>query len=150
MYDDKLIREETLATLERDARIPHPAEIAVSSRAGTVSLRGTVSSLHQRRAAGEIARSVPGVREVEDELKVDPRDRWIDAEIRGAALQALMSAERVPADRIEVRVADGWLTLKGEVKRQQESDAAFEAVSRVQGVGGITSEVKVITAGIDG
>jgi len=150
MYDDKVITEETRATFERDSRIPNPAEIAVSSRAGTVTLRGTVSSLQQRRAAVEISRSLQGVREVEDELKIDPRDRWMDAEVRGAALQALMSNERVPADRIDVSVADGWLTLKGEVKHQHESDAAFESVRRLPGVGGITNEITVITAGIDG
>jgi osmotically-inducible protein OsmY len=115
-----------------------------------VTVRGTVGSLRQRRAAVETAKSVSGVRNVEDELSVDLRDRWQDGEVRGAALQALMSNADVPADRVEVRVADGWLTLKGEVKRQSESDAAFEAVSRLPGVGGITNEIKVITAGIDG
>jgi osmotically-inducible protein OsmY len=150
MPDDVSISEETRATLESDARVVHPAGIAVSSRAGTVTLRGTVGSPHQRRAAVEIAKSVSGVREVEDELWVDVRDRWQDGEVRGAALQALMSNADVPADRVDVRVADGWLTLKGEVKHQSESDAAFEAVSRLPGVGGITNEIKVITAGIDG
>lgn len=47
-------------------------------------------------------------------------------------------------------VADGWLTLKGEVKHQLDSDAAFEAVSGLRGIGGITNEIKVISAGIDG
>ncbi|MGZ4267440.1 MAG: BON domain-containing protein [Solirubrobacteraceae bacterium] len=56
----------------------------------------------------------------------------------------------MPEDRIEVGVVDGWLTLNGEVKHQYESNAAFEAVSGVPGVGGITNEIKVITAGIDG
>ena len=150
MPNDMSIREEITATLKGDARVAHPAGIAVSSRAGTVTLRGTVGSLQQRRAAVEIAKSVSGVRDVEDELRVDLRDRWEDSEVRGAALQALMSDAGVPADRVDVRVADGWLTLKGEVKHQSENDAAFEAVSRLPGVGGITNEIKVITAGIDG
>ena len=64
---------------------------------------------------------------VEDELRVDPRDRWRDNEIRGAALQALMSSDPIPGDRIDVAVANGWLTLKGEVKHQDETDAAFDA-----------------------
>ena len=148
--NDKLTTQRIRAKLERDHRIPHPVEIAVGSRAGTVTLRGTVSSLQQRRAAAEIARNVSGVREVEDELRIDPRDRWIDAETGGAALQALMSDEHVPAERIRVRVADGWLTLKGEVRHQHESDAAFELVRGLPGVGGITNEIRVITAGIDG
>jgi osmotically-inducible protein OsmY len=150
MSKDNLIIDEIRATLERDDRIPHPAEVAVSARHGTVTLRGSVGSFHQRRAAVKIARSVQGVLTVEDELWVDPRDRWQDNEIRGAALQALISNPEIPADRIDITVANGWLTLKGEVKHQYENDAAFDAVSRLPGVGAITNEVKVITAGIAG
>jgi hypothetical protein len=65
------------------------AELAVSERAGMVTLRGTVRSLHQRRVAVEIARAVRGVRAVEDELV---------------------------ADMIDVRVADTWLTVSGQVE----------------------------------
>jgi osmotically-inducible protein OsmY len=150
MSSDNLITDEIRATLERDDRIPHPMEVAVSERHGTVTLRGSVGSLHQRRAAVKIARSVQGVLTVEDELSVDPRDRWQDNEIRGAALQALISDPEVPAGRIDITVANGWLSLKGEVKHQDETDAAFDAVCRLPGVGGITNEIKVITAGIDG
>jgi osmotically-inducible protein OsmY len=137
------------STLQRDERLPHATEVAVSERQGTVTLRGSVGTFLQRRAAVRIARSVYGVVAVDDELWVDPRDRWRDNEIRGAALQALTSNEQVPAERIDVAVDEGWLTLKGEVKHQYETDAAFEAVSRLPGVGGIINEIKVITAGID-
>ena len=51
-----------------------------------------------------------------------------------------MCDSEVPEDRIEVGVVDCWLTLDGEVKHQYESNAAFEAVSGVPGVGGITNE----------
>jgi osmotically-inducible protein OsmY len=76
MSDENLITDEIRATLERDDRVPHPAEVAVSERHGTVTLRGSVGSLHQRRAIAEIARAVPGVLAVEDDLRLDPRDRW--------------------------------------------------------------------------
>ena len=58
----------------------------------------------------------------------------------------------MPDGRIDVRVADGWLTLTGEVKRQRpESPVAFEAVSNVAGVGGITNKITgAITGGMDG
>ncbi|MBV8221123.1 MAG: BON domain-containing protein, partial [Solirubrobacterales bacterium] len=93
-----------------------------------MTLRGSVGSLYQRRTAGSIARSTRGVRTGENHLKLDPRDRWKDGTIQGAALQALMSNDEIPADRIDVRVSSGWLTLTGEVKLQAESNAAFEAV----------------------
>jgi osmotically-inducible protein OsmY len=147
MSNENLITDKIRATLERDDRIPHHAEVAVSERHGTVALRGRVGTLHQRRAIVKIARTVPGVRAVEDERWVDPRDRWQDNEVRGAALQALMSNDAVPADRIDVTVSNGWLTLKGEIKHQYENHAAFDAVSALPGVGGITNEIKVITAG---
>jgi len=131
----------------RDPRIKHPAQVAVTEKAGTVTLRGTVRSLHQRRAAIEIANSVRGVRAVEDELLVDPRDHYLDDELRGTALQALMSNDEVPIDQINVKVANAWLTLTGRVKRQSQSNAAFEAVSELPGVGGITNRIEVVTAG---
>ena len=37
-----------------------------------------------------------------------------------------------------------------EGQHQYESNAAFEAVSGIPGVGGITNEIRVITAGVDG
>jgi osmotically-inducible protein OsmY len=52
------------------------------------------------------------------------------------------------AEHVDVTVHDGWLTLKGEVRHQTDSDAAFDAVSRLPGIGGITNEVKVVTAGL--
>ena len=150
MSTNPVIVDRVRATLESDSRISHPAEVAVSERAGTVMLRGTVPSFPQRRAAIQAARSVSGVRHVTHELVVDPRYRWDDRELRGVALQSLMTDGVVPADRVDVTVADGWLTLKGEVQHQYESDAAFESVRRVPGVGGITNKIMVITAGIDG
>jgi osmotically-inducible protein OsmY len=130
-----------------DSRIQHAAELAVTERAGTVTLRGTVRSPNQRRLAVEIARSVRGVRAVSDELSINPRDNWRDDELRGVVLQALMASPDVPHEEIDAKVANGWLTLTGRVKRQSESNAAFEAVSGVHGVGGITNKIEVTTAG---
>jgi osmotically-inducible protein OsmY len=150
MSNDNVILDEVRDGLERDPRLPHPSELAVSERSGTVTLRGTVASPGQLRAAVQIAKAVPGVRDVQDELRIDPRDHFDDDQMRGAAIQALISDPEVPDDRIEVTVAEAWLTLKGEVEHQYESNAAFEAVSGIPGVGGITNKIRVITAGIDG
>jgi osmotically-inducible protein OsmY len=142
-----MIVDQVRAAFERDPRLPHPMEVAVSEQGGTVTLRGSVGSFHQRHAAVQIARSVRGVRGVEDELWVDMQDHWEDDEIRGAALQALSSDPDVPDDRIDVSVDAGWLTLKGEVRHQSESNAAFEIAARIPGVGGITNRIEVVTAG---
>ena len=147
MSEENTITERIHAMYERDERIPHPNEIAIFEQAGAVTLRGTVSSPRQQRAAVHIAKAAHGVTSVSDELRLDPRDHREDGEIRAAALRALLSDPEV-AERVDVTVADGWLTLKGEVKHQTDSDEAYNAVRGLSGVGGITNEIKVVTAGI--
>ena len=144
------IIDQIRAKLEDDPHIHHPAEVAIAEREGDVTLRGSVASFKERQTAVRIAKSVRGVRAVEDQLMVDLRNHWDDDVIRGLALQKLMSSDEIPADRVDVKVDGGWLTLKGEVEHQSDSNAAFELMSDVPGVGGITNEIKVITAGIDG
>jgi osmotically-inducible protein OsmY len=144
---DQQVIDEIRSRYARADHVHNPAEIAVSVKAGMVTLRGTVNSPVQSRLAADIARSVPGVRAVDNELLIDPRDHSEDAEIRGAALQALISSPDVPEDAIDVTVANGWLTLRGQVKHQYESDAAFEAASGLPGVGGMTNKIVVVTAG---
>jgi osmotically-inducible protein OsmY len=147
MKNRNVIIEDTRTALERDPRIAHAAEVAVAEREGRVTLRGTVRSIHQRRTAVEIAKSVPGVLAVEDGLRVDPRDHTRDSEIRGAALQAL-SDGGVPAG-VDLSVTNGWATLSGEVRHQRDSDAAFAAASGIAGLGGITNRITVVSPGAD-
>ena len=64
-------------------------------------------------------------------------------EIRGAALQAPIWDVEVPSDSVDVKVDDGWVTLKGNVGYQFESDAAYDDVASLYGVYGITNEIKV-------
>lgn len=146
MSTGNVLIEEIRIALERDPRMGHATEVAVSEREGRVTLRGTVTSVHQRRTAVAIAKAAHGVRTVDDGLRIDPRDHSRDNEIRGAALQALTDAG-VPA-RVDVDVANAWATLRGEVKHQRESDAAFAAVSAIAGIGGITNRIVVVSAGV--
>ena len=60
MSDDHVIVDEIRVALEQDSRLPHPTEVAVSEQAGTVTLRGSVASPGQRRAAVRTAKAVAG------------------------------------------------------------------------------------------
>ena len=132
-------------SLDLDPRIPDPIEIAVSADAGTVMLRGTVERFSQRRAAVQDAKKIDGVYDVDDQLKVSltGADRREDDEIRGVALQALIWDTEVPSDTIDVKVQDGWITLTGDVSFQFQSDAAYDDVSSLYGVYGVTNEIRV-------
>jgi hypothetical protein len=134
-----------MASIDRDPRIPDANEIAVSVDDGLVELRGSVENFSQRRAAGDDAHKIDGVYEVDNQLKVNliGADRREDDEIRGVALQALIWDTEVPSDTIDVRVQDGWLTLKGDVAFQYQSDAAYDDVASLFGVYGVTNDIKV-------
>jgi osmotically-inducible protein OsmY len=141
------VEDDIRAALIGDPRVPSPDEVAISVGDGVVVLRGTVGSFSQRRAAVSDARRVAGVEDLDDELQVRILDdeRRADADIRGIALQILHWDTEVPDDLVDVKVSDGWLTLTGEVYYQYQSDASYYDVAALQGVTGITNEIKVIT-----
>ena len=134
------------ASLASVPRLPYPDEIAVDASGGVVTLRGTVGSFAQQRAASADARRTAGVDEVYDELQVRLLDdeRREDAEIRGAALQRLLWDPELRSDYVDVHVRDGWVTLKGEVDHQYQSDDAFDHVAGLRGVTGVTNKIKVV------
>ena len=64
MATDVGIETEVLEALRTDPRLPHPEEVAVAVHGDAVTLRGTVGSVKQRRAAVRDARNVDGVQYV--------------------------------------------------------------------------------------
>ena len=145
MLTNTPLEDAVMSSFDLDPRIPDSLEIAVSVEDGIVTLRGTVESFGQRRAAVEDTRKIEGVYEVDDQLKVSLRgsDRRDDDEIRGAALQSMIWDVEVPADTVDVKVDDGWVTLSGDASYQFQSDAAYDDVANMYGVVGITNEFKV-------
>jgi osmotically-inducible protein OsmY len=145
MLTDTPLADAVIATIEDDPRIPDSLEIAVAANDGIVTLRGSVESFSQRRAAAKDAKLIAGVYDVDNQLKVNliGANRRDDDEIRGAALQNLVWDVEVPSDFVDVKVHDGWLTLKGDVSYQFESDAAYDDVASLYGVLGVTNEIIV-------
>jgi osmotically-inducible protein OsmY len=145
MLTNTSLEDAVTDSLGRDPRIPDSIEIAVAADGGLVTLRGTVENFSQRRAASQDANKTDGVDEVDDQLKVNlsGSDRREDDEIRGVALQALIWDTEVPSDAVDIKVHEGWITLKGEVSSQYQSDAAYDDVASLYGVYGVTNEIKV-------
>jgi osmotically-inducible protein OsmY len=145
MFTDTPLADAVIANLDLDPRIPDSLEIAVADDDGIVTLRGTVESFSQRRAAAQDAKNVDGVYDLDNQLKVSltGADRREDDEIRGAALQNLIWDVDVPSDLVDIKVNDGWVTLKGDVSYQFQSDAAYDDVASLYGVLGVTNEIKV-------
>jgi osmotically-inducible protein OsmY len=115
MKTNAQLETDVRAELDFDPEIPAAEEIAVAVQGGHVTLRGTAPNFHQRRAAVKAAKRVEGTFDVDDQVKVRLMDELArrDADLRGAALQALQWNVRVPASRIDVAVDGGHVTLTG-------------------------------------
>jgi osmotically-inducible protein OsmY len=123
----------------------HADEIVVRARDGGVVLRGTVGSLVQRVEAARTARGVPGVGEVDDQLRVRVMglDGRADADTEAAVLDALINDREVDASDIDVEARDATITLRGTVAIQAQRDRAERIAMAVPGVAGVDNHLRV-------
>jgi osmotically-inducible protein OsmY len=122
----------------------HNRAIAVDAHDGAVTLRGTVGTFREKREATTAARRVRGVTRVMNELQVKlmGESKRIDADFRGAVLQALMLDGAVPPT-VDARVTEGVVRLVGTTDRQQQRDEAEFVAGNVLGVLGLVNEIRL-------
>lgn len=121
---------------------------------GRVTLRGAADSAEAKRAATAIARSVDGVRSVDNQLVIgaDPArqqatasgkvrhaadvgaehvdDAWITTKVKSE----LIANDEVKARDIRVRTTDGVVMLAGTLRSKVEHDRAVQIARDVKGV----------------
>ncbi|MDX6255830.1 MAG: hypothetical protein QOJ11_2164 [Frankiales bacterium] len=120
--------------------------IAVSANGGSVTLRGTVGGLREKREAQRAARRVYGVVAVDSQLKVKllgDKGR-ADAELRGDVLQALMLNSVVPTT-VDASVQDGVVALTGTVSWWYQRDEAEFVTTNIAGVLDVIDEITIAT-----
>ncbi|MEU4479933.1 BON domain-containing protein [Micromonospora sp. NPDC023966] len=141
---DQDIQRDVLAELDWDAQT-RPTEIGVTVAEGVVTLTGQVDSYARRWAAERCAHRVRGVRAVASDLEVrlPATEERTDADIAIAASRALEWDSFVPAERLDVTVADGWVMLRGEVEYGFQRRTAERELRRLRGVRGVTNLVEV-------
>jgi osmotically-inducible protein OsmY len=141
---DEQIQNNVLSELKWDARV-RPNEIGVVVKDGVVTLTGWVDSYTKKWAAEEAAHRVRGVKAVANEIEVrlPSASERTDADIAAAVARALEWDAFIPLDRLDVTVAKGWVTLKGEVEWQYQKEDAERVVRRLTGVKGVTNLITV-------
>ncbi|WP_433115220.1 BON domain-containing protein [Micromonospora sp. CA-246542] len=142
--DDQRIQRDVLAELAWDPQVL-PNEIGVTVDQGVVTLTGYVDGAARGWAATRCAQRVRGVRAVADEIEVrlPGTPGRTDGDIALAASRALEWDSFVPAERLDVSVANGWLMLRGEVEFGWQRRAAEGELRRLEGVRGVTNLVEV-------
>jgi len=122
------------------------ADLTVSTTDHCVTLSGTTSTYAARLETEEATYRVSGVREVDNQITVDPSifgmrsDEDIATDIR----TALFLDYAVPDDRITVSVLDGNVILTGTVDWYYQRLAATDDAAMIKGVTFVDSQVTVM------
>ena len=138
---DTEIAQDVRFALEWDAYVPDK-DIRSTVSDGQVTLEGQVHTLLQKEDAGKAIRGVKGVRWVHNLLIVRPADVSPD-QIRRSIEQALERRAEREADRIEVTVRDGIVTVKGRVRTWPEKKAILGVVGHAPGIRGVGDQLVV-------
>jgi osmotically-inducible protein OsmY len=144
------------AALELDRELkPYPIDIDAGDQPGVVVLRGEVPRDDLRAAAERRAAAVPDVRQVVNELRVDPAlpaagepgrtlgenfdDRALEAKVR----MAFSLNRELKGSDIEVRSYRRQVTLAGQVDSPAQRELAVEIARQTTDVAGVTDEIGV-------
>jgi osmotically-inducible protein OsmY len=116
-----------------------------ATQPGIVTLTGTVATYAEKVSAERAAKRLSGVRAVANDIEVQPIGsmKRTDTDIAQAVLRALDWDIAVPHEKIKARVDNGWVTLEGEVVLQFQRAAAENAVRRLNGVRGVTNQIRL-------
>jgi osmotically-inducible protein OsmY len=141
---DENTQRNVLEELKWDIRV-RPNEIGVVVKDGIVTLTGWVDSYLKKPAAEEDAHRVLGVKAVANDIEVRLPGfaERTDADLAAAVLGALRWDAAIPADKVDVTVSQGWVTLKGEVDHYFQKRDAEPAIERISGVRGVSNLLTV-------
>ena len=138
---DEALAAELQADFESAQAVPSP-DIQVTVQEGVVSLHGSVDTLLAKERAVHRARLLKGVRSVIDLLAVAPSG-IADERITHEVQAALLTDPATDAWQLDVTVADGTVTLSGEVDSYAERTLAGTVAKGVRGVRGLANQVTV-------
>ena len=144
---DTWITSATKMRLLTDSRTP-ALDINVETRAGVVTLFGTVHSQEAKAAAAEDARKVSGVKRVVNDLQVMTRAKEAAVKVRDEDIESDVKKAFEKADfkDISVEVKNGVVRLTGTVPSgTRRLDAAVLARS-IQGVRAVKDDLRLATA----
>jgi osmotically-inducible protein OsmY len=144
MRSDDDIKRDVEAELRWDPDID-PTDIAVAVKDGVVTLSGFVRSYAQKWQAEGDAKRVSGVLGVANDLEVrlPVIHQKPDPELAREIVQELRQELPYSYNLVRVIVADGWVTLEGDVEWNYQKERAEAAARRVRGVKGISNFMQV-------
>jgi len=119
------------------------ADVNVAADQGVLTLTGVVHSDADRFAVEALAKQVPGVRAIADDLDVKPSRARSDTDVARDVLKGLQSHIFLSAEHVRAIVRDGCVVLEGEVHSELQRMLVEAGVKRLHGVSGISNRIEV-------
>lgn len=145
MVDDAAITAKVKTEFIGDKNVK-ARNIDVDTVAGVVVLSGYVDSQQEVNRAGQLAKSVPGVVRVKNELRVGSRTmgQGFDDKVLSAKIKArLMEEPGVRSLNIDVDVYSGSANVTGTVPNQEQKKKILALIRSVDGVKGVVDNLQV-------
>ena len=143
--DDATITARVNMALVKDP-VTKARKIDVDTVNGVVTLTGMVETEAEKRRAEEVARGVPGVRAVRNNLRVGHRSfgRSLDDKLLTARIKTKLIAEPgIRSLSIDVDTVNGVVTLTGVVKNEEQRRRVLEIVRATKGVKAVVDNLTV-------
>tara|TARA_R110002020_G_scaffold32448_4_gene99831 strand:+ start:2965 stop:3612 length:648 start_codon:yes stop_codon:yes gene_type:complete len=142
--NDRTLKQDIIDELEFEPSID-ATDIGVAVEGGIVTLSGHVTSFAQKGTIERLVSRIKGVKGIAEEIDVryPGTSGTADDEIAKRVLNSLKWSSVVPADKVQVKVQDGWVTLSGTLDWNYQKTGAADAVRNLHGVIGITNQIEL-------
>ncbi len=122
--------------------------IKIYVQGGTVILAGSVNTLYEKTQVMDVIAPVRGIRQVVNNLTVNPSGVYTDAVLEGRIRTHLEAnwATRWVADRITISVTDATVTLTGSVNTWGQRSEADRVALLTEGTREVNNRITVIGA----
>lgn len=145
MKSDTQLQQDVMAELKWEPSLK-AAQIGVSAKDGVVTLTGTVDGYAKKSEAEDAVKRVSGVKAVVEKIEIKYPNNWAkrdDDDIAAEIVNAFKWNLEIPSNKVKAKVEKGWVTLEGELIWKFQSNAAATAVKNLEGVSGVSNNIKI-------
>jgi osmotically-inducible protein OsmY len=133
-------------------------EIGVETKGGVVTLTGQAPSEVDRELAGDVAKDTTGVKQVDNQIRVEPglkpsdaslreNARVTDLEIHANLRERLAASEFLSGNEINVSVKDRVVTLAGRTQTPQQKTGVEQLARSIPNVANVVNQLTVMNPG---
>jgi osmotically-inducible protein OsmY len=137
---DREVAEAAVNALKSNVSVP-ASDIRAIVNDGWVTLEGKAALWYQKNAAENAVRNLWGVKGIVN--NIDVRTTVYPGDVKGRIRQSFKRHANLDADKVQVSVADGTVTLAGEVSSWHEREDAEVAAWSAPGVARVQNTLSV-------